>query len=647
MYVEFTVSQTMEHFLACHENAWAAFGGVASRVMIDNLKSAVLQRLAGTAPVFNARYLDYARHAGFSISACNVAAGHEKGRVESGVGYVKKNFLNGLELADFSAINPAARVWLDTIANVRVHGETHRRPVELFEEERAKLRPLNCAPYDVARIFTQRASSQFRVRLDTNRYSVPAEHASARVTVKAYPDRVLICRDEAVIARHRRSYDRRQDIEDPDHPKALLAQRRNAREQRLLMQFLALSPQAQAYYEGLESRRLNPRHHLRKILALAEIYGAESTAWAIADGLAFHAFSCEYIAHLLEVRARSSPPVESTFPHSTSGPARTRTARGRPLALRSQRLTRARGGRIFTALPPNPPESPYVRHRELRGKPLPHHPIKGDRGALRAPGDAQDAFRPRALRAARPRGCRAALASCRLLRPTYRGRGCLARGSQHPSPCAPGALPLIKSLEQFNWNWPKKINRPQIQNLFRLAFLEDKANIIFLGTVGVGKSHLGIALAHTACMRGYPVLFTTAIDIVNTLSAAQATGTLKRAMNRYLRPAILLIDELGYLPIDKTGADLLFQIISGRYEHGSTVDHLQPRLQALGRNLQQRQHAHFGATGSPAPSRRDRRHRGSFLPRQRSRRAHGVTIGPRASDRDFQTGSSQRFSVRR
>lgn len=309
MYLEFTVSQTMEHFLACHENAWAAFGGVASRVMIDNLKSAVLQRLAGTAPVFNARYLDYARHAGFNISACNVAAGHEKGRVESGVGYVKKNFLNGLELADFSAINPAARVWLDTIANVRVHGETHRRPVELFEEERAKLRPLNCAPYDVARIFTQRASSQFRVRLDTNRYSVPAEHASARVTVKAYPDRVLICRDEAVIARHRRSYDRRQDIEDPDHPKALLAQRRNAREQRLLMQFLALSPQAQAYYEGLESRRLNPRHHLRKILALAEIYGAESTARAIADGLAFHAFSCEYIAHLLEVRARSSPPV--------------------------------------------------------------------------------------------------------------------------------------------------------------------------------------------------------------------------------------------------------------------------------------------------------------------------------------------------
>ena len=309
MYLEFTVSQTMEHFLACHENAWAAFGGVVSRVMVDNLKSAVLQRLAGTAPVFNARYLDYARHAGFTISACNVAAGHEKGRVESGIGYVKKNFLNGLELADFSAINPAARVWLETVANVRIHGETHRRPVELFEEERARLRSLNPSPYDVARILTVRASSQFRIRLDTNRYSVPAEYANTRVTVKAYPDRIVICRDEAVIARHRRSYDRRQDLEDPDHPKALLSQRRTAREQRLLMQFLALSAHAQGYYEGLENRRLNPRHHVRKILALAEIYGAEATTRAIADGLAFHAFSCEYIAHLLEVRARTIPPV--------------------------------------------------------------------------------------------------------------------------------------------------------------------------------------------------------------------------------------------------------------------------------------------------------------------------------------------------
>ena len=120
MFVEFTVSQTMEHFLACHEHGFAAFGGVPSRIMVDNLKSAVLQRLAGAAPVFNPRYLDFARHHGFAIEACNVARGNEKGRVESGVGYVKKNFLHGLELTDFSAIRAAAQVWLDTIANLRI-----------------------------------------------------------------------------------------------------------------------------------------------------------------------------------------------------------------------------------------------------------------------------------------------------------------------------------------------------------------------------------------------------------------------------------------------------------------------------------------------------------------------------------------------
>ena len=137
MYVEFTVSQTMEHFLACHEHAFAAFGGVPAKIMVDNLKSAVLQRLAGAAPVFNPRYLDFARHHGFAIEACNVARGNEKGRVESGVGYVKKNFLHGLELADFRTVHAAAQVWLDTIANVRIHGATQQRPVDLLAQERA------------------------------------------------------------------------------------------------------------------------------------------------------------------------------------------------------------------------------------------------------------------------------------------------------------------------------------------------------------------------------------------------------------------------------------------------------------------------------------------------------------------------------
>ena len=89
MFVEFTVSQTMEHFLACHEHGFAALG-VPRKIMVDNLKSAVLQRLAGAAPVFNPRYLDFARHHGFAIEARNVARGNRRGALESDVGYVKR-----------------------------------------------------------------------------------------------------------------------------------------------------------------------------------------------------------------------------------------------------------------------------------------------------------------------------------------------------------------------------------------------------------------------------------------------------------------------------------------------------------------------------------------------------------------------------
>jgi transposase len=310
IYVEFTVAQTMEHFLGCHERAFAALG-VPEKVMVDNLKSAVLRRLTGVAPVFNPRYLDYARHHHFKIVPCNVAAGNEKGRVESGVGYVKKNFLRGTEFTDFSAVNPAAQLWLNEIANVREHGETHRRPVDLFAEERESLRRPNPNAYDLGRVLTVRASSQFRVSLDTNRYSVPAKYANQRVIVKAYPERVCIYAQDQLIARHVRCYDRYLDREDPDHPKALLEQRQNAREQRVMPRYLAISPKAQTYYEGLEARRFNARGHVRKIIALAEIYGDAACHRAIEDAIVFSAFSSEYIAHLLQSRARLKSPAAS------------------------------------------------------------------------------------------------------------------------------------------------------------------------------------------------------------------------------------------------------------------------------------------------------------------------------------------------
>jgi DNA replication protein DnaC len=132
-------------------------------------------------------------------------------------------------------------------------------------------------------------------------------------------------------------------------------------------------------------------------------------------------------------------------------------------------------------------------------------------------------------------------------------------------------FPVIKTLDRFQWSWPKKINRLQIQNLFRLRFIHDKANVIFLGGVGLGKTHLASALGYAACLKGHSVLFATAIDVINTLTAAQAAGRLKQELKKYTKPAVVILDELGYLPIDKVGSDLLFQVISLRYEQGALI----------------------------------------------------------------------------
>lgn len=132
-------------------------------------------------------------------------------------------------------------------------------------------------------------------------------------------------------------------------------------------------------------------------------------------------------------------------------------------------------------------------------------------------------------------------------------------------------FPVIKTMDQFEWSWPRKVNQAQIKNLFRLKCIEEKSNVVFIGSVGVGKTHIATALGYQACLKNNTVLFTSAIDAVNNLIAAQHTGQLKQELKKYLKPSLLIMDELGYLPIDKNGADLLFQIISERYERGSII----------------------------------------------------------------------------
>lgn len=132
-------------------------------------------------------------------------------------------------------------------------------------------------------------------------------------------------------------------------------------------------------------------------------------------------------------------------------------------------------------------------------------------------------------------------------------------------------FPYRKTLEQFQWSWPKKVNQMAIKQLFRLEFMANHTNVVFMGPVGLGKTHLAVALGLTACQAGHTVLYAPAIQVINDLLQAQAQHRLKKVLRQYVEVKLLLLDEVGYLPIDKAGADLLFQVLAGRYEKASTL----------------------------------------------------------------------------
>jgi len=132
-------------------------------------------------------------------------------------------------------------------------------------------------------------------------------------------------------------------------------------------------------------------------------------------------------------------------------------------------------------------------------------------------------------------------------------------------------LPYLKTIDQFQWSHPNKINQQQIKHLFMLTFTAEKANPIFIAPPGLGKTHLAIALAHQACHKAHTVLFTTAAEMILKLKAAYHTNQLIQALKKYTHPTLLIIDQLGYSTLDEQACELFFQVISDRYERASTI----------------------------------------------------------------------------
>jgi DNA replication protein DnaC len=148
---------------------------------------------------------------------------------------------------------------------------------------------------------------------------------------------------------------------------------------------------------------------------------------------------------------------------------------------------------------------------------------------------------------------------------------CLRNNRRLQTAMRSSRLPAVKTLEDFDFSFQPSIKREQIESLHELGFVERKENVVLLGPPGVGKTHLAISLAVRAAQRGRRVYFGTLTDLINSLEQAEAAGQLARRLAVLTHPSLLVVDEIGYLPVSHTGAVLFFQLMNRRYERASTI----------------------------------------------------------------------------
>lgn len=319
LYAEIIPGEKMEYTFSCLQNALRFFGGAPRKIIVDNFKGAVLHHGRHGEVRFNPHFLDFTSHYGMLPVACNVKAPYEKGRIENGIGYIKGNFISGNHFSGLDEAQMALRHWLDNIANIRIHGTTRQRPVDLFKyEEKAALLPLNPHSFDCSRIESRTADVRCRVHCDGNQYSVPSRYAGLAVSMRITTDTVFIYHDGKLIATHIRSYGKGALVADPRHYRLMLDERKTAAGQNLKSDFLALGRNAATMLRELEARFENLETHMKKIMLLTEIHGKDAVQNALTSAVENQVYGSDYVEYLIRLKTR---PVENAMGllHVTKG----------------------------------------------------------------------------------------------------------------------------------------------------------------------------------------------------------------------------------------------------------------------------------------------------------------------------------------
>jgi transposase len=308
--IEFTLSQRKADFYRSLVHALKFFGGSPRKVILDNLKTAVLNG-SGRYACFHPEFLALCGHFCMEPIACAPRDPESKGIVEGGVRYVKRSALAGRseELATWEDYRCLAVKWRDEVANVRLHAATHERPIDRFQQERPHLRALPALAFDTDEILAVVVTPHARVHYDGNRYSVPPALVRKPVTLRANATEVWIVDQGREVTRHPRCYERGQVMVRSEDRLAVLKLRRRRQASQCEEEFDGLGPEAREFHLKLFSMPVKTTVHLRRLLGLVRIYSRQEVVAAIRQALAYQTYDAAYVeALLLQDRRRRELP---------------------------------------------------------------------------------------------------------------------------------------------------------------------------------------------------------------------------------------------------------------------------------------------------------------------------------------------------
>ena len=298
-YIEFTISEDIYTLMRCHQRAFEYFSGVPKKILYDNMKQ-VVKLNTGDKVEYNEKFMDFALYYGFIPDACDIGQAHQKGKIERVIEYIRTSFFCGEKFSCLEELNSKALVWCREIADTRIHGTTHERPIDRWEIEKQFILPVPETKYDTRKVEHRLVQKDCYLNWQGNCYSVPWQYARKTVLVKGSEEILQVYYDDKCIAQHTLCRQKGKYIRNPEHLKGLPLIKDN-RKQKYREEFTLFGDIGLIYFqEVLNGDLSNPYYHLNVVLKLKELYPVSEIKRAMEIVLKFKALHSKTIVNLLK-----------------------------------------------------------------------------------------------------------------------------------------------------------------------------------------------------------------------------------------------------------------------------------------------------------------------------------------------------------